>query len=224
MSAQSSDQGVRQEQDPRYTDPGDSIAFDPWIDDLHYAGGGAAYADLLSAFRETKEALAASMADESTMRSLASALRGVAATLRQFKVVPGSGYSGRRYDLPGRGHPGLVPAVTTSWATNVIRADVRFDASHVGGRGAVHGGIVPLLFDELLGRLSNANRHVPSRTAYLRTNYHRVTLPYVDYLFDGRVDNEVGRKRFLSARLTAPDGVVVASAEGLFIALREGAP
>jgi acyl-coenzyme A thioesterase PaaI-like protein len=106
----------------------------------------------------------------------------------------------------------------------VIEADVRFDASHVGGRGAVHGGMVPLLFDELLGRLSNANRPVPARTAYLRTDYHRVTLPYVDYRLDGSVDEETGGKRFLSARLTAPDGVVVASAEGLFVALRDGAP
>ncbi|KQW45011.1 hypothetical protein ASC77_19700 [Nocardioides sp. Root1257] len=224
MSAQTSDAVLPPANEPRTVDPGEPIAFDPWIDDLDYNGGGTAYADLLEAFCEAREALAASMADESTMRSVTLQLRDVTATLGESGVEPGNGFSGRRYDLPGRGHPGLVPAVTTSWATNVITADVRFDASHVGGRGAVHGGIVPLLFDELLGRLSNANREVPCRTAYLRTDYHRVTLPYVDYLFDATVDEEVGRKRFLSARLTAPDGFVVASAHGLFVALRNGAP
>lgn len=210
-------------QHPRAVDPGEPIAFDPWAD-LDFVGGGVAYADLLAVLRRTAEALAASTADEATMRRLTRRMQEITAVLEESRVAPGCGYSGRRHDLPGRGHPQLVPAVTTRWATNLIEADVRFDASHVGGRGAVHGGMLPLLFDELLGRLSNANRPTPARTAYLRTDYHRVTLPYVDYRFDGTVDEEEGRKRLLTARLTAPDGFVVASAEGLFVALREGAP
>ncbi|MGK5114626.1 PaaI family thioesterase [Geodermatophilus sp. CPCC 205506] len=202
----------------------DVVRFDPWIDDLDYRGGGQEYADLVAEFRRFMNALAASTPPAEEMRQVSSGLARLRSTLERHRSGRGAGYSGNRYDLAGRGHPHLIPAHVTRWATNELQATVVFGAAHIGSNDAVHGGMHPLLFDEVLGRLANTNRRTRCRTAYLKTDYHSVTLPDVAYELHATVDEEAGRKRLLSARLTGPDGVLTASAEGLFVALREGAP
>lgn len=199
------------------------MRFNPWIEDLHYSGGGDAYATLLERFRDLLHVLASCAADEDTMRQAAEQVEDLTKMLEQSRTRPGEGYSGNRYDLPGRGHPHLVPAVFTRWATNEITATLVFGPGHVGGNGAVHGGILPLLFDEVMGRLANTNRESRCRTAYLRTDYRAVVLVDVRYELQATVDREDGRKRYLSARVAGPDGTVVGEAEGLFVVLREGA-
>lgn len=208
---------------PEPLGPDEVLRFDPWVADLTYAGGGAEYEELLSALRSLTATTAASRPDASAMRRATQLITAAATELSPFAVPPGEGYSGRRYDLSGRGHPRLVAATNLRLRTFSATADVRFDASHIGGGGAIHGGMAPLLFDEVLGRLSNANRHLPARTAFLRTDYHQVMWPFTEYRLEASVDDEVGRKRYLSARLTGPDGLV-ASAEGLWVVLRDGAP
>lgn len=202
----------------------DSIRFDPWIEDLGYRGGGNEYRDLLAEFRRFMNVLAMTAPSAEVMDQVSRGLKELREALSHHGAKDGEVFSGNRYDLPGRGHPHLIPARITRWSTNELHAVVVFGGAHMGGNGAVHGGMQPLLFDELLGRLSNTNRPTRCRTAYLKTDYLRVTLPNVPYDFDATVDREEGRKRFLSARLTAPDGQVVATAEGLFVALNEGAP
>ena len=201
----------------------DIIRFDPWIKDLGYRGGGSEYRDLLAEFRRFMNVLAMAAPPAEVMDRVSRGLAELREALGNHATKYGEAYSGNRYDLPGRGHPHLVPARITHWSTNELRAVVVFGGAHIGGNGAVHGGMQPLLFDEMLGRLSNTNRPMRCRTAYLKTDYLRVTLPDVPYDFDATVDREEGRKRFLSARLTAPDGHVVATAEALFVVLKEGA-
>jgi acyl-coenzyme A thioesterase PaaI-like protein len=204
-------------------DEDDVGRFDPWIDDLNFRGGGEDYGDLVAEFRRFMNALAVATPPVEEMRNVTRRLADLRATLELYGTKYGGAYSGNRYDLPGRGHPHLVPATITRWTTNEMRATVVFGGAHIGGNGAVHGGMPPLLFDELLGRLANTNRPLRCRTACLRTDYRSVTLPDIEYELHATVDREEGRKRFLSARLTGPDGQVAVTAEALFVALRDGA-
>jgi acyl-coenzyme A thioesterase PaaI-like protein len=199
------------------------VRFDPWIEDIHYRGGGSEYRDLLAEFRRLADALAACTPPPQDMKRVERGLAEMRAILEPHAAPFGQGYSGNRHDLPGRGHAHLIPARVTRWTTNQLEAIVVFGAAHIGGNGAVHGGMQPLLFDEVMGRLSNGNRRVRCRTAYLKTSYLKVTLPEVEYNLNATVDREQGRKRYLSGRLTDPEGEHVAIAEGLFIALRDGA-
>jgi acyl-coenzyme A thioesterase PaaI-like protein len=101
-------------------------------------------------------------------------------------------------------------------------ATVTFSTHYLGANGAVHGGVLPLLFDEVLGRLASTDRP-RCRTAYLRVDFRRVTPIGRPLRVEARFDREEGRKRFLRGALY--DGEeVTAEAEGLWVELREGAP
>lgn len=198
--------------------------FDPWHPELDYRGGGEGYTALLAEFRRFTDAFVESAPSEADLRELAYGLAVLRSVLKRSPAEPGHGHSGRRHDLPGRGHPLLVPVKILRWTTNEVLGTVCFSAAHTGGRGAVHGGFPPLLFDEILGALSNTNRTEACRTAYLRTDYRNVIRPGIDYVLQATVDEEIGRKRFLSARLSDESGAVVCEASGLFVVLREGQP
>ncbi len=52
---------------------------------------------------------------------------------------------------------------------------MQFSRFHVGGNSAVHGGVLPLLFDSMFGMVIHATGRPISRTAFLHVDYRRVT-------------------------------------------------
>jgi acyl-coenzyme A thioesterase PaaI-like protein len=99
-----------------------------------------------------------------------------------------------------------------------LQATVRFTPFYLGANGAVHGGILPLVFDEVLARLTNFDRTI-GRTAYLNVTYRSVTLLERDITVKAELDRIDGRKRY--ARATLHDGeVLTAEATALYIELR----
>ena len=50
-----------------------------------------------------------------------------------------------------------------------------FTEAHVGGNRAVHGGMIPLLYDWLLGMTVTAANIRPTRTAFLHVDYRKIT-------------------------------------------------
>jgi acyl-coenzyme A thioesterase PaaI-like protein len=101
-------------------------------------------------------------------------------------------------------------------------ATVTFTNHYLGANGAVHGGVLPLVFDEVLGRLASTDRP-RCRTAYLRVDFRRVTPVGRRLRIDAGFEREEGRKRFLRGALYDGDEVT-AEAEGLWVELRDGAP
>jgi acyl-coenzyme A thioesterase PaaI-like protein len=101
---------------------------------------------------------------------------------------------------------------------------VTFRRFHLGGHGAAHGGTVPLLFDEVLGRLANSGDRPIARTAYLTVNYRYITRVGIEHQLEAEVQRIAGRKRWVTGRLKDPAGTTVADAEGLFVQLRPGQP
>lgn len=140
----------------------------------------------------------------------------------KFQVEERSHLFGRLTDAPGRGQV-MAPAIAVDeHTTERASGHVTFGRFYLGGNGAVHGGAIPLAFDELMGRLANTGRS-PSRTAYLHVNYRSIT-PIEKYLaIEAYFDSEEGRKRILRGVIRDGD-TVCADAEGLFVALRPGQP
>ncbi len=116
-----------------------------------------------------------------------------------------------------------MPAIIEEETEACVRGRVTFRRFHLGGNGAAHGGTLPLFFDDVLGRLSNGVDRRVARTAYLHTNYRRITRVGVELHFEATVDRIEGRKRWASGRLFEGDQLV-ADAEGLFVELRPGQP
>ncbi|WP_225858297.1 PaaI family thioesterase [Rhodococcus wratislaviensis] len=149
-------------------------------------------------------------------------MNAISADLRDH-VVPGDHQiAGTRLDLPGRGHPGVVPYVPTSWTEERMSARVRFGRTYLGDRAAVHGGALSLLFDEILGRFANHGRE-GARTARLQVEYRKVVPLDRNLDVEAWVSDQQGRKLTIAGRLTDGDHTL-AEAEALFVVLREGQP
>jgi hypothetical protein len=95
---------------------------------------------------------------------------------------------------------------------------------HLGGNGAAHGGTVPLVWDDLLGRLVNTHHGTRARTAFLHVNYRQITPVGPELTFEIQIKPVDGRKRWATGQMFDPDGVLVNDAEGLFVQLLPGQP
>ena len=197
---------------------------DPWQNATAEApSGGPRFGEMIAALREVQDLVAGTSPPEGVVEAATKLLGDVAALLGPWQTDEWSTPAGKRHDLPGRGHPLLLPLVVDDQGDDTIEGRVRFTRLYLGGNGAAHGGTLPLLFDEVLGRLSNSGGRRRARTAYLHVNYRRVTPIGPELQVQGRVEREEGRKRYMSGRLLH-DGEVVADAEGLFVILLPGQP
>jgi acyl-coenzyme A thioesterase PaaI-like protein len=185
--------------------------------------GGNGFGPLIDAMRGLQDVVGGTNPPAEVIRDVAADLERIARVLRPWECSEAELIAGRRPDLPGRGHPFLPPFVVDDENDRMVRGSVRFTQFHLGGNGAVHGGAVPLLFDEVLGRLSNSAGRPVARTAYLHVNYRRITPVNATLQVDATIEREEGRKRFVTGRLT--DGeTLLADAEGLFVRLLPGQP
>ncbi|MFI6868069.1 PaaI family thioesterase [Nocardia sp. NPDC050406] len=127
--------------------------------------------------------------------------------------------AGRSTKLPGRGSLLMLPWQIVEAGPNGIRSQGVFRRYHLGGNGAAHGGVLPLLFDDLFGALVHYAGRPISRTAYLHVNYRKVTPLETPLTVVGTVDRVEGRKTFVSARLLDESETLLADCEGLMVQL-----
>lgn len=184
---------------------------------LTAAGPRGARADLAEALRRAQDAVAGASPSDDVAIEVAGLLDAATERLAGC-TTPGS------HEHPVAEEQVLVPVVTVSeTAPGLVRGTVRFRRYHLGGGAAVHGGVLPLLFDDVLGRLSTSLGGPLSRTAYLRVDFRTITPIDVDVAIEAAVARVEGRKRFLTGILTH-EGTVLAQAEGLWVELRPGQP
>jgi acyl-coenzyme A thioesterase PaaI-like protein len=186
-------------------------------------GGGAEYGDMIAALRDFLDHVAAAAPDTSTIVALKQDLRGWADRLAQSAVPEQRQIFARRLDLPGRGQTMSPNFIPTAGDHEKVEGSVTFGRYFLGGGGAVHGGAIPLLFDEVLGRLASSGDRAPARTAYLHTDFRSITPVGEELAVRAWFVSEQGRKRVLRAQLTHGD-TLCAEAEGLFIELRPDQP
>ncbi|MCW2527768.1 MAG: hypothetical protein JWM76_2628 [Pseudonocardiales bacterium] len=169
----------------------------------------------MAADRILQDRLCAADAPDEVTARVARLLAEAAELLKPFDGGPLGAIAGTRTDLPGRGHPFLPTYAVDEWSDNDVVGRVTFGRIYDSGGGAGHGGALPVLFVEILGRLANSNR-INARTAYMHVDFRSGTPIGRELGFQAHVDRIEGRKRFVTGRIT--DGeVLVAEADGLFV-------
>ncbi len=111
----------------------------------------------------------------------------------------------------------MSAAMTLEFDTGsgTMQGRARFDTRFTGPPGMVHGGVLALAFDELLGA-TNVCTGVGAFTGTLSVRYERPTPIETDLTMEARVDRVEGRKVFTVGTIEH-DGAVTARAEGVFV-------
>jgi acyl-coenzyme A thioesterase PaaI-like protein len=180
------------------------------------------YGTLIATLRSFLDHVAAAKPDDETTLELASDLAAWRERLAGFAVAEREQVFARRIELPGRGQTMSPALVVREASPERVTGSVRYGRYFLGGNGAVHGGAVSLLFDEVFGRLANSHR-APSRTAYLKTDFRAVTPVGQDLGVEVWLERIDGRKRYVRGALRHGD-TVCAEAEALFLELKPGQP
>ncbi|MCU1622907.1 MAG: Thioesterase superfamily protein [Frankiales bacterium] len=97
-----------------------------------------------------------------------------------------------------------------------LRATYTFSDKHAGAPGIAHGGTVAALVDDLCGFSLFIIRKA-AVTRKLEVEYLKPVLVGVPYDVVGRVQRVEGRKVFVSAEGTGPDGTLTFRGSALFI-------
>lgn len=146
------------------------------------------------------------------------------AYLAPHQAPGGVAPAGRVASLPGAGNVMMPPWQIRSFSPEMVVIDVRFSRYHVGGNNAVHGGMVAMMFDVMCGITIHAIGRPISRTAFLHVDYRNITPIDVPLTMRGWASKVEGRKTFVNAELTGPDGTLLAEANGLMVQLLPGQP
>lgn len=114
----------------------------------------------------------------------------------------------------------IAPPVIIHRDDHGSEAKVTLGVQYEGPPGRVHGGIVALLFDHVLGNAANGHAYPPSFTRSLEVEYLDGTPLNEELTFVGRIESSEGRKRWLVGEVIC-DGTVRARARGLWITPRQ---
>lgn len=195
-------------------------AWHPFVSD---DGDGAAFGAFSADLRDFLDKVAAARADEATLNALAAGLRAWSGDLSALAVAEPEQVFARRLDLPGRGSALIPPYVIDESDERSLSGRVSFGRFFLGGHGAAHGGVITMLFDDVLGRVAHRRGSPRARTAYLRTDFRSIVPIEAALEFRGWVVSEEGRKRLTRGELRHGE-TLCAEAEALFVALKPGAP
>jgi acyl-coenzyme A thioesterase PaaI-like protein len=208
--------------DPRLADPdydrhGGFPAFEP-------ATPGPGFGRFLTAMRRAQDLAVSADPDDDTWDRAADDAEKLVALLEPFEAPEGVGPANRVPTLPGGGSLLMPPFRITRFDADAVELGVQFSRFHVGGNSAVHGGVLPLLFDSVFGMVIHATGRPISRTAFLHVDYRKVTPIDTTLTVRGWLRESHGRKSFVNAELRDPDGNLLAEANGLMIRLLPGQP
>ncbi|HEY2224430.1 PaaI family thioesterase [Actinomycetospora sp.] len=179
------------------------------------------YTDMIDGLRELLDRVAAASPSADLVASTTKTVAELNDRLAECEVPEPDQLSGRLITVPGRAQLAVPALYIDELGDEHMTGRVTFGRHFLGSNGVVHGGAIPLLFDDLLGRLAIVGDRPRSRTASLHTDYRSVAPIDRTLLVAARVDRQEGRKIFLRGTLHDGDRLC-AEAEGLFVVLREG--
>lgn len=184
----------------------------------------AGFGDFVDAMRRAQDLAVSADADPETWAAAAGRVEELVDLLEPHRAPGGAGPAGRAPVLPGAGSLLMPPWMIRRIGPEGVLVDVQFSRYHVGGNDAVHGGMVAMMFDVTCGMIIHAVGRPISRTAFLHVDYRNVTPIDVPLTMRGWADRIEGRKTFVNAELTDPDGTLLAEANGLMVELLPGQP
>ncbi|OBF53415.1 PaaI family thioesterase [Mycolicibacterium monacense] len=185
---------------------------------------GPGFERFLTAMRRAQDLAVSVNPDPDTWDEAADRVEELVKLLDPYRAGEGVGPANRVPTLPGAGSLLMPPWRVTKFESDGVELEVAFSRYHVGGNSAVHGGVLPLMFDSMFGMVIHATGRPISRTAFLHVDYRRVTP--IDSVLTARgwLREAEGRKAFVNAELLDADGNVLAEANGLMIRLLPGQP
>jgi len=163
-------------------------------------------------------------ADAPDWNAAADRVEELIAYLAPHEKPGGLAPAGRVASLPGAGSALMPPWQIRDFNSEVVEVGIQFSRYHVGGNNAVHGGMVAMMFDVMCGIIIHAVGRPISRTAFLHVDYRNITPIDVPLTMRGWASEIEGRKTFVNAELTDPEGTVLAEANGLMVRLLPGQP
>ncbi|BBY18046.1 PaaI family thioesterase [Mycolicibacterium litorale] len=204
-------------EDPEYDRHGGFPNFQP-------ATPGPGFGRFLSAMRRAQDLAVSADPDSETWDRAADLVEELVGLLGPTEAAEGVGPANRVPSLPGAGSLLMPPYHVTKFDSDGVELTVQFSRYHVGGNYAVHGGVLPLMFDSTFGMVIHATGRPISRTGFLHVDYRKITPIDVPLTVRGWVREAEGRKAFVNAELRDADENLLAEANGLMIRLLPGQP
>jgi acyl-coenzyme A thioesterase PaaI-like protein len=185
---------------------------------------GPGFGRFVTSMRRLQDLAVSADPDSDTWVDAADRVDELVTLLDPFEAAEGVGPANRVPDLPGAGSLLMPPYRLGKFEPDGVELHVQFSRFHVGGNMAVHGGVLPLLFDSVFGMVIHAAGRPISRTGFLHVDYRKITPIDTRLTARGWIRSTEGRKAFVNAELCDPDGVLLAEANGLMIRLLPGQP
>jgi acyl-coenzyme A thioesterase PaaI-like protein len=203
--------------DPEYEHHGGFPEYGP-------ANPGAGFRRFVSNMRSLQDLAVSADPGDDVWDEAAGRAAALVELLGPFAADEGKAPAGRTPDMAGMGSLLLPPWTLTRYSPDGVEMTGYFSRFHVGGNHAVHGGVLPLLFDHMFGMISHAAGRPISRTAFLHVDYRKITPIDAPLVIRGRVASIEGRKTFVSAELVDSDETLLAEGNGLMVRLLPGQP
>lgn len=204
-------------EDPDYDKHGGFPAFES-------AEPGPGLGRFLVAMRRAQDLAVSADPDSRTWDKAADQVEALVKLLDPFEAAEGVGPANRVPSLPGAGSLLMPPYRVHKFDAEAVELTVSFSRYHVGGNYAVHGGVLPLMFDSVFGMVIHATGRPISRTGFLHVDYRKVTPIDTALTVRGWLREAEGRKAFVNAEIRDPEGNLLAEANGLMIRLLAGQP
>ncbi|MCT1352002.1 MULTISPECIES: PaaI family thioesterase [Gordonia] len=179
-----------------------------------------AFVGMIEAFRDLQATLCLVAPPHEAAAEMTAAIEDLTDRLRHFEVAEGQ-RTARELGMQGLGHPILVPYESTDTSDDSMLGSVTFGFAHMGSTDTVHGGVITLLFDDVLGMFVSRKGQPDSRTAFLKVDYRSATPVCRELRVTATIDSIEGRKTFVRGALLDGD-VVCAEARALFVRLPSG--
>lgn len=205
------------ELDPDYDRHGGFPQFEP-------ATPGPGFARFLTSMRRAQDLAVSAAPDGDIWEQAADRADDLVQLLEPFEAAEGVGPANRVPSLPGAGSLLMPPWTVVKFDSESVVLEVRFSRYHVGGNHAVHGGVLPLLFDSVFGMVIHATGRPISRTAFLHVDYRKVTPVDAPLMARGWLADTEGRKAYVNAELRDAEENLLAEANGLMVRLLPGQP
>ena len=150
--------------DPRLVDPDyDKHGGFP---NFEAAQPGPGFGRFLAAMRRAQDLAVSADPDSETWEQAADLAEELVKLLDPFEAPEGVGPANRVPSLPGSGSLLMPPYRVTKFESDGVELTVQFSRFHVGGNYAVHGGVLPLMFDSMFGMVIHASGRPISRTGF----------------------------------------------------------
>jgi len=122
----------------------------------------------------------------------------------------------RCFGCGGANPAGMKLAFDLDFADRRTRGRFVLGPNYAGGAGFAHGGIIAVLLDEAMGKISKLTEE-RAVTAELSIDYKKPVPVDAEIFVEGWQEEEKGRNRFRVGEIRDAQGALLARAQGRFV-------